>query len=161
MRTIADFLVECKQEYASFYESLFVWFGCKESDLKPAVVQTGNLFERQAGCFDERLAGADHCDLSLWISPLQLLTELAVVALRVFSKVETFAVGRVADDQTLSLLYLLLGKSTLLNLDLIGKAVSLAILFCCGNSLGAFIAPTYDQGHFFYGSFSITAKESP
>ena len=98
MRTIADFLIECKQEYASFYESLFAWFGCKESDLKPAVVQAGNLFERQAGCFDERLAGADHCDLSVWISPLQLLAELAVVALRVFSQVEAFAVGRVADD---------------------------------------------------------------
>ena len=161
MRTITDFLIECKQECANFRESLFAWFGNEESDLKPAVVQAGNLFERQTGCFDERLARADHCDLSAWISPLQLLTQFAVVVLRVFSEVEAFAVGRVADDQALSFKDCFLCKGTLLNRNLLGKAVSLAILFCCGNSLGAFIAPTDGQWHFFYGSFSITAKESP
>ena len=161
MRTIADFLIECKQEYASFYEALFAWFGCKESDLKAAVVQAGNLCERQTGCFDERLAGADHCDLSAWVSPLQLLTEFTVVELRVFSKVEAFAVRRVADDQTLSLMYRLLGKSALLNRNLLGKTVSLAILFCCGNRPGAFIAATDGQWHFLGGSLRLSGKQGP
>ena len=142
MRTIADFLIECKQEYVNFCASLLAWFGCKESDLKPAVVQAGNLFERQTGCFDERLTWTDHCDLSVWISPLQLLTEFAVVALGVFSEVEALAVGRVADDQARSFMHRLLGKSPLLNCNLLGKAISLAILFCCGDSPGAFVAAT-------------------
>ena len=161
MRTIADFLIECKQEYASFYESLFAWFGCKESDLKPAVVQAGNLFERQAGCFDERLAGADHCNLSVWISPLQLLAKFAVVTLRVFTEVEAFAVGRVADDQTLSFLYRLLGKGALINCNLLGEAVSLTILFCSVDSPDTFIAATDGQGHFLCGSFRLSGEECP
>ena len=161
MRTIADFLIECKKEYVNFCASLLAWFGCKESDLKPAVVQAGNLFERQTGCFDERQAWADHCNLSVWISPLQLLTEFAVVALGVFAEVKALAVGRVADDQAGSFKDCLLGKGALLNRNLLGKAVSLAILFCCSDSPGAFVAATDGQGHFLCGSFRLIRKEGP